>query len=421
MLFTESVFAVDFSLEPNVLLRRCSTHTERLVPTGPNFGAWRMPQQVPFTPQLSIPIVERTARAPLPVRRPWPSHRRRKEAAEFLLDCWPSAWRERVRTFGDAHWPLLGFLFQGGEAARELLDSSPALAYLTALEAPQELPSVVIQKRKQLAARFGFPASQHAVRALSKIPAPELSVSLLTKLRASLQSPSADVLLSHLPAINSPVLEIATSETWRNRIAAPGLREIALLPTGTRTLADRLEAIARQSRRENLPLPEARTLADLNRAYLRAFAAPVEAPLPPVPNVAPRATRWTAASPFPAPPIAASQGIEALVSPQDLALEGTLMRHCIGSNSYYEEEIRAGRLYAYRIFSPQRLTFTIRRQGGTWTLQEVNGHRNSAASAESMEILEAWLGGGQAPPLAARRERPRGVRPNAAQLEFDFG
>jgi hypothetical protein len=410
MLFRDNPLNVEYALEDDSLYCRRPHSTDRILPAGPNAGAW---QRKPFGDWTPLPFalhlleIEDAAAQPTNHPRLLPSHRRRIEAARFLVQSWPAEHRHWVRRFPSAHGPLLLLLNQAPQPALEVLESNPALAFLLATQAPpDEWPHLLPQKRKQLAARFGFAPSNHSVRLLAKLTPESILPSLFPALRQASQSPDADQALSHLPQINPAVLTATTSPDWLQRFSHASLQQLTRhRPTADpKELAEKLDTLARDARERHLPLPPVRTLRDIDDA----LRPPPPPPRPPRPR-GQQKTRQR--RPFPAPPLQGTESILPLRSHQALAEESAHMQHCIGTNAFYARQIEDGRLFAYRILAPQRLSLTIRLRAGRWYIDELKGLKNCAPLPDARLAIESWL--------ARPQPTTRPTNPNQFRLDFD--
>jgi hypothetical protein len=401
MLERESILAADYRIDGDTLYRCQANAMERIVPWGPGAGAWRLVGGAwqPFLPQIDVAALEETVRRPGAAASPrW---RRRVAACRLLTEQWPREVRDAVRAFPSGHWQLLQFANHGGAAALELLRSNPALAYLAALH---EAAGRLGLRRRSLAALCGFPASEHAVRLLRKVPAAWVCGELLEQLRdAMTYERDAAAILTHLAHINSPALNVARDPQLRASLAPACLDRLGRVPAS----AAHCDLVARM--RDLLAAGQGLrigSLADLDRPP----AAP-PAPAPPR-----RAGRVTCK--FPAPPVAelaaAGVRIAAIRSQADLQAESREMNHCAGRDTSYARRVARGRLYFYRMLEPERLTIAIRPAGEGWALDEVRGSRNREARAASRMLIRNWLSSGGEAPAAPVCLAPPG------QLSFDF-
>ena len=91
------------------------------------------------------------------------------------------------------------------------------------------------------------------------------------------------------------------------------------------------------------------------------------------------------------PPIPPAPGMHPLGTWSELQAEGRWMRHCVAS---YDQEVMAGKLYAYAILHPLwgRATLGIRKsRGRVWQVAELRGRMNEEVGAEMEAWVEDWL------------------------------
>jgi hypothetical protein len=174
------------------LYRFMPNHAQRVRPWGEHAGCWTRPvgkDWQSYTPGFRIPEVEETARYsgdPGTVR-----------AAQFLLSAWPASACQVVRDLPGRHWDPLQLINRCGKPAEELLASNPALGVLVSawrqmapygstFEDPTALRRLVLSRRRDIAAEFGFPKSESTVRLLANIRRECADVDSLRQLRTSL-------------------------------------------------------------------------------------------------------------------------------------------------------------------------------------------------------------------------------------------
>ncbi len=384
LLRNENALHVEYRIDGEFLYRYHTKIAERMIPWGPEAGAWRLTggQWQPVVPEIDLPSVEQTAVRPGASRLP--SWRARVAACRFLIERWPEEARDAVRRFPSGHCRLLEFLNRGETPALELLRSNPALGYLAAISGEAGLAGL---RRRALAARFGFPETEHAVRLLAKAPAAWISSDFLEQLRAvSAREPDADNTLIHLARINPIALEVARDPELRATVAPECVVRLSrvLAPPSNCDLIARLRDLQDDARARELPPPRIRRLADLDRSEPE-----------PAPEPEPEPARKRSSSAFPAPPLpdltAPGLQIHAIRTRQELVAESATMHHCAGTEKSYMRRVAAGRLYFYRMLEPERLTIAVRPGGSRWTVEEVRGVCNRLPGEQSIWLIWNWL------------------------------
>jgi hypothetical protein len=206
-------------------------------------------------------------------------------------------------------------------------------------------------------------------------------------LREASQDAEAAEWLSRQARINPVILAIGREARLRDRFSPECLARLGRLrPSAAQTdVVARIRELAETARRLNAPAPFISGLADIDNAY-RPDPPAARAPRT-------RATRRPAAplpEQFPEPPVTAVAGIEPILTRRDLEIEGHVMEHCVGGVGYAGKILR-GRLYAYRVLAPERLTLTIRPARNGWNISELKGKRNREPAAASVELIRRWL------------------------------
>lgn len=462
----ESILDVDYRTDGDVLYRHHSKPSrvvERIVPWGPEAAAWRIATREwqPFVPEFDVSYLEETACHPGASRLP--SWRRRVTAYRFLIERWPQEARDVVRGFPSAHWQLLQFVNTGDTPALELLRSNPALGYLAAMAGAANQIGL---RRRNLAALFGFPETEHAVRLLRKVPTAWVSGEFLAQLRAAMtQGRDAEAIITHLVHINPIALEVARDPELRASIAPDCITRLSRVPASVAhcDLIARVRDVLESARNKGLPTPRIRRFSDLDRSVYAAprrahpgprrhtprvesFAFPAPPPhdlaipgsLPPpplgtVPDLnppvsaaqvqAPSSRRSTRKNPFafPEPPLAdlAAAGIRihAIRGRHDLVAESDAMNHCAGRDKSYARRVAGGRLYFYRMIEPERLTIAIRPRGDWWAVEEIRGICNRQPSEFASLLIWDWVRQSSEPSVEGTcSESTPPARPAAAVL-----
>jgi hypothetical protein len=464
MLGNESILTVDYRVEEGVLYRYHSDVVERIVPWGREAGAWRFARGEwgPFVPEVDVASLEKAAGRGCGTRMPgW---QRRFAACRFLIEHWPEEARDGVRGFPSAHWQLLQLVNRGGAAALELLRSNAALGYLAALADAGDQVGV---RRRALAALFGFPETEHAVRLLGKVPRAWVSSEFLAQLRAAMtEDRDADAVITHLARINPIALEVARDPELRASVAGDCMARLSRVaaPVAQCDLIARLRDLVDTARGQALPPPRIRGLRDLDRPAGAGTGDPVRArraepfalpapraredgrprvpPPPPIRTLpelvdrpvcagraqSPSSQRRKSGGEFPAPPLrdldAGRVRISAIRTRADLVAESDAMHHCAGRDKSYARRVAAGRLYFYRMITPERLTIAIRPSGGWWTVEEVRGIHNQRPCETASALILKWVRESResaGSKVLGQATPPRRRLGNANQLDFEFG
>jgi hypothetical protein len=179
------------------LYRYNHNNAQRVRPWGERAGCWTRyagADWLAYTPGFRVPQIEAVARDS---REPGTVL-----AAQFLLDAWPASACDVVRELPGPHWDALQLINLCGKPAAELLASNPALGVLVSAwrqMAPQgsrfddsaSLKRLVLSRRRDIAAEFGFPKSEATVRLLAGVRRESVDVDMLRQLRRTLWGEAA--------------------------------------------------------------------------------------------------------------------------------------------------------------------------------------------------------------------------------------
>lgn len=144
--------------------------------------------------------------------------------ARYLELCPPGV-VETVERFPDRHWELLVFAERCGRPALDLLHATPALGYMLAnnrefrrVHRTEPMVSARLlltprRRQRDVLDWLGFPPTETARRILRKVEHDAIRVPPLRALREHLADPRCQRLLSHLPRVTRPVLEMAGDGT----------------------------------------------------------------------------------------------------------------------------------------------------------------------------------------------------------------
>jgi hypothetical protein len=250
------------------------------------------------------------------------------------------------------------------------------------------------------------------VKTLQKIPPASMSHSLLNALREALKDHRCERGLAQLSRITPALLKVITRPELLGRFTPDSLGQLERIGADVPhfDIVARLDNLVDEARRRSVAVPMIRSLNDIDTAF--------RAPPPP-----PRKSLPEPKGRFPDPPLPETETITAIRSRRDLKREGDEMRHCIGTNSYYARDILRGKIYAYRVLQPERLTLAVRKVAGGWRIGEVKGFENALPGRSAILLIENWLRGQPDPNLSpALKRNPRsastGGRP--IQLSLDF-
>jgi PcfJ-like protein len=283
-----------------------------------------------------------------------------------------------------------------------------------------------------LAARFGFPETEHAVHVLRKVPTPWITPEFLAQLRLVMtEEPDVEAVINHLKHINPLALEVLRDPEMHASLAPDCIKHLCRVsaPASQCDLIGRLRDLEEYARHHGLPLPRIRKLSDLDRPAPRVeFPQPQLTDPVPLGNIAPlpaatvphpgledrtppvqsrrksqRPDRYL----FPEPPlpdlVAPGIRIEAIRSQQELIAESKAMHHCAGRDPSYARRVSAGSLYFYRMIEPERLTIALRCKHKYWAIDQLGGVCNRMATTDCAGPIWNWVQSSWASSAAAER------------------
>ncbi len=310
---------------------------------------------------------------------------RRDNLARFFAELVPSARSVVAREWGGGTWRLYCLLATSPEAF-ELCTSDDgmrvawALAQTRWLLWEQPLKRALAlgrrwahKKRRDILGRLGFPATNASVKALAKVPLPQLTLASAHALREVLNHEPARERAQHLPELTRGVLEI--------------LRDAALCP-----LVDHAFLLELLAYGKHAPDDEQRALTTLRDTA--RLATQLDRKLKLFSNVSDLSTRhdelaaWACklvkatSAPFPPLPIALTeqdlQVLRPLKNGVELLEEGRLMGHCLGSLDWQHQMAHAGKMVVFAVLGPARCTLALTQDDEcTWSILDFAAPHNA--------------------------------------------
>lgn len=80
--------------------------------------------------------------------------------------------------------------------------------------------------------------------------------------------------------------------------------------------------------------------------------------------------------------------IEPIVLERELFLEGKNLENCVFN---FQEEVKAGYCFLYRIIAPERATMSIESYGGNWRLSAIKTFKNALPNENTWIFVKKWL------------------------------
>jgi hypothetical protein len=255
----------------------------------------------------------------------------------------------------------------------DLLINNPLLLWATYYHAARtesgehELLTILDDKQIQILQKLGYDASKQQIKILRKTAIARFASGDIVKLLEICRAKSTKDFLSHYHHISKNTVAALLEHPWLATCAAKALIPVLELKVNrqiffdTINMADDLELLRRCTSIEAL-----RALNRQESYRWRHRDAEVD---------------FLA---LPEPPAASCDGISALSTQGMILDEGLQMDHCIVS---YIDRVLAGKYYVYQMTEPERLTIGQKKCiAGLWSIDQIKGKRNIAASKSGMDI-----------------------------------
>lgn len=278
-------------------------------------------------------------------------------------------------------------------AAWELAESSPLLFILAVSYARsqplsiEEFERLLASKRTAILEKVGLPANKSLVRLVNRIELSPLLPWELEDVIKALEQPELLALLRHHPDLHLNHLRFLLRQRhplWPGMLCLVSEHSSALdiswlcrmIRDTLNMAAGNLQMLERVSSRQALQELHDRLVGRFNSIGSEAKRAAHAAALA------------QEHGDYPAPPLAAIEGIEPLTSWLELLEEGSSMLHCVGS---YDMFIALGEAFIYRMTHPERLTISLEYRNNRWIIGEVRGSRNANPSPGALDIVRRWV------------------------------
>ena len=342
----------------------------------------------------------------------------------------PETWATAVKPFQSHQWALMR-LIHDSTAGMDLVKANPQLAYALANNdiirltpthaAAFQAVRYSHRKQRDILGWLGLPATEAMVRLIRKIPPSIAHPTLFRKLRA--EGVSVEILkqCAHFRVINTGLIYLAGHPQLAALTTSGLLHEVAEAEDETNdaptaTMLNDIVVLSRAMERTDMLRPyTTRRRIEAAVEHLNAdYGDPVERERIRAQRERAGAARertvaeerWAReqertkrlkTQPFPDPPIPGTPDILPLTCLADLREESEAQQNCIGKGFAYAEKIAAGRLYAYRVLAPARLTLAIQKRGeNCWGISDIKGYRNAEPAPKVVSAVQQWLESHQA-------------------------
>lgn len=326
-----------------------------------------------------------------------------RQVAVSFFDSVPSNVVELLKQFKERWWCLFT-LFARCPRAVELAHSNPALCFALASNWVFHKPAVkrplrearrlIGRRQRAIAGWLGFPPTEHTRRVLSRIPIEEITVSRLFNIRRGLLDPEVGKTLGHLRVINGLVLDAIGYPLEVQNIGPSFLHDLAswLPPAGGELVGETPLALLRDARNMAGHLERPMPSVFANIAHLRSFHDRLVAEYQdrPMRDEVILILPSEEVASIPPPPLAGTDVIVPLITPDEIRDEAATMHHCA---DVYLPRVKKGDCFLYKVLAPVRATLEIRRTKSGWMVAQLRGFKNASVSAEHRAVVKASLFG----------------------------
>jgi hypothetical protein len=313
------------------------------------------------------------------------THQERALAFKQAIAIIPSNITGLVAPFPQDHLRLLWTARHVGHHYVQLLDDHPFLALLLAERrrfgvTMAEAHNLVDCKRRDLLARFGFPATPHYARLLARLPRELLTPRLLWDLRSASADDLVTKALTELPRFTMPLLAFITDALLRSWVTMTFLNDAAASNTLSFGHVHQLKTILSFFQDER-PVPfgsmtELSRFLDLANYYAKEGFTPVSDN-----NCGPH-------------PREAFENDELRVVPiqtdGELLVESLLLRHC--GASYRDAATTGSRCFYAVHWRDVRATLCVKKKRGVPFITDLVGPHNTRVPKTLWTLIRNWLG-----------------------------
>ena len=303
----------------------------------------------------------------------------------------PAQVRDVVARFQTRHWHLLSMVVRC-ESTLQLLQENPGLGFAMAScwvfsnaqsgESMRWIRRMASRRRRDIVEALGFPQREAAVRVLAKLKSESCSVINLLLLRDLMNCPDARKILAHALCIDNTLLTLMSFEPLRATVSDKFISQVAIgeNPTTCRDMVsgmlfDYLRMLKILRIKEGRRFQNVESLVSAHDKLARRVLEFVHSERKDIE--------------FAEPPVRGCDGIIPIRNVYELCEEAREQRNCVASLAW---NITDGKIFIYRMISPERATVSLRQKNGIWTLDEVAAAGNQPVSTKALAAITDWLG-----------------------------
>ena len=309
---------------------------------------------------------------------------------EKMLQVIPTEMLRIVRRFPEQHFMLLKYFYENPRG-NELLQTNPALAYMLSTHkkwtqknnanAIEDIYAIQHMKRVDILKRLGFENADNGIlKLIGKIEPGACRSEYIWRFLKTLEETNQQRLLRHLPRINLGCMAIIASPHLLCRVSHQLLHEVANDSNEDNHpgIAQRLESWL-HIEKEFSEFDSDEKFFSCKRLNQVVFSHIL---------FVPEEIKKYISYSLPESPLRCTPVIQALKTSEEVYEEGCKQCNCIFSKL---PEMVDGRLFAYRIFKPERATLTIRKHKGKWIIDALETAMNKPVSNKTREYVRTWL------------------------------
>jgi hypothetical protein len=326
-----------------------------------------------------------------------PKETMRKEVAyELLRQSLPSGYADLLAPFKSHQWNLIRLLAMK-RRFDDLLQSNPVLAYYLANDTQfmRQIKARVVEtltgrQQADLLRLLKLPADKSMVRIIKKICLASATPLQPQALRICAREPDRLKKLTHLRQINYGALELVAGPAELQPHITPQLLEEVSTDASNSRFSVALDMFRQTFNMYQDVIPEQSFPQIKSLEHLRVYHQEL---LKKLEQKNREQVDQRVKKAF-TPPIAGTESIQPIVSPAEVKAEGQQQHNCVGQRADYTDDVFKGRLFLYRILSPERATLSIvKGAGGDWQIGELKATCNKDVKTETRQAVEDWLNG----------------------------
>lgn len=349
--------------------------------------------------QQVFDFFQQTVETPPVKKAPLTLNEQRRKALDRFRFALPKDVAKALEPFRVRQWMMMQMMYHDPDSV-DLALSNPALAFFLAQKLNGDTGMIRSLKcssmrQRDILALLGYPATRAAVKLVSKIQPASITTDnwrlIVDMLNTELKKDKTA--LAHVSRINLGVMEIVVDPVASSAVGSKLLEAVAndhrekyrgrvvhmiksALEMQDDLQLDRKVSFFHDLQRlydvhERTTSRYKRRVRQLNDAELAAMSGTFDSPpLPGIPGQ-----------------------IEPLTCPRELVDEGEIQGNCVAS---YAKKMVTGKLYVYRVLSPERSTLSIVKKKQGWEIGELEAKYNTAASKETEASVKTWLRSQQA-------------------------